>query len=93
MSTIIDLATEYANYLRINRDNPNAASEIAKRISDLTYTSSGQPISPDDKQSLITHLTEQLQPRKTTRGGMMLTEAEDISALLAMVEKIKAMLK
>ena len=41
MATIISLATEYANYLLLNSDNPSAASEIAQRINGLKYTKSG----------------------------------------------------
>lgn len=88
MATINDLAVEYAEYIRINRDSPYVASEIAERISRLTYTTSGQPLSLADKDALVSALRQELQ-HPTTGAGRILRKGEDISALLAMVDKIR----
>lgn len=92
MATINDLGVEYAGYIRLNQDNPHVASEIVERISELTYTSNGQPLSPTDRDGLISAIATELRTPRT-RDGRLLKEAEDISALLAMVDKIKAMIK
>lgn len=38
MKTIDSLSEEYATYLLLNRNDPNVAGELAKRINKLTYT-------------------------------------------------------
>lgn len=89
MATLEDLATQYAMYIRLNRDNPTAVSEIANRINSLTYTDSGRAISDEDREKLFSEMEAALSKPQVTEDGYLLKEAEDSTALLALVKMIR----
>lgn len=90
MATINSLAEEYANYLRLNVGNPSAASEIVRRINALTYTSSGKSLSESDKDSLLSAIEEQLQPKRTGSDGRFITESEDSTQLIRLIQMVRS---
>lgn len=89
MATLSDLAKQYAMYIRLNQDNPSAVSEIVSRINSLTYTESGRSISGADRDKLFVEIEETLSKPQVTKDGYLLKEAEDSSALLALVQMIR----
>lgn len=90
MATLESLAQEYANYLRYNRDNPSAATEIINRINSITYTSSGSKISSSDKEELIDLIEKELSPKRKTRDGYLIVESEDSTQLIRLIQMVKS---
>lgn len=89
MATIEDLGKEYAQFIRLNRDNPNVVTEIAGRINGLTYTGTGKPISNDDKVKLADVIEGELSGKRNTEDGPIVVEAEDSRQLLKLVGLIR----
>ncbi len=92
MPTFQELAGEYANYMIVNQNNPHVVSEIANRILRLTYTDSGDSLTDSDKEDLLLRIRTEIQGAGK-KEAMLIKEAEDITALLAMVNKIKNITK
>ncbi len=91
MATIISLATEYANYLLLNSDNPSAASEIAQRINELKYTQSGDSLTDFDKNDLVNNIESVLLPEKMTPDELSIVlESKDSSELIKLIQIIRS---
>jgi hypothetical protein len=91
MATIRSLATEYANYLALNSENPGAAAEIVKRINGLTYTNSGKSLTESDKRNLVNKIELALLPEKRAPDGLSFAvESEDSSQLIRLIQMIRS---
>lgn len=89
MATLSDLGKEYAEFIRLNSENPNVVTEIIRRIGELKYTKSKIPISDEDKKKLVDAIEKALSSRRVTKDGHILFEAEDSSELLKLVTLIR----
>lgn len=90
MATIDSLAKEYVEYLKLNFDNPEAASEIINRINSLTYVQTREPLSYDDKLRLVNEMFGEVSPEvKGPNGEFMALESEDSSALVKLMLMIQ----
>jgi len=91
MATISSLATEYANYLLLNSENPGAAGEIIKRINGLKYTNSGDSLTESDKNDLLNKIEAALLPEKRTPDGLwIVVESEDSSQLIKLIQMVRS---
>lgn len=89
MASINDLAKEYSDYLRLNKNNPSAINEIASRIKGLVYTSSKKPLSQEDTEKLISEIQSVLSSPKKTKDGYLIVEAEDSSELIKLIQMLR----
>ena len=90
MATINSLAIEYSKYLRLNKNNPRAVSEIRKKIDQLTYTRSGEKIKQEDKDKIIEEIKNELTRVKKTPDGLSFAlESEDSSSLIKLIKKLQ----
>lgn len=89
MASVSDLAREYADYIRLNKDNPSAIGEIADRINSLVYTSSQNRLSDEDKKSLIDQIEKHLSHKRETKEGYLIVEAEDSTELVRLIQMLR----
>jgi hypothetical protein len=92
MPTLSEFAQEYAEYIRDNRGSPTIANDVAKKIADLTYTKTGQPLNETDRDALIKQIQETLVPTKEADSGRIV-EAEDSRSFIVMIQKIRELAK
>jgi uncharacterized coiled-coil DUF342 family protein len=89
MATTQELARQYAEYLKLNQDNPIVVLELANKINALTYLNSNQPISKADKQAIVDAI-ESAIIRKEAPGGGIIHLAEDSSELIKLINMLRS---
>jgi len=89
MPSITDLAAQYAEQIKKHSTSPTIIVDTAKRIKGLNYTSNGTPISDADIDALINEIESAISHKKSIPGYGMLSEAEDSTVFIQMVQSIR----
>lgn len=87
MPTINELGKRYAVYLKKNKSSPTIAEDLVKKIKFLTYSDSGEYLSNEDLNKIISVIEETLSC--TDDGLQFLVESEDSSKLIEMIKMIR----
>jgi hypothetical protein len=88
MATQQELARQYAEYLRLNRGNPNVILELVDKINSLTYSGSNKPISNADKKTIVDTIENIIIPKEAP-GGRSIHLAEDSSELIKLINMLR----
>lgn len=89
MATKQEIANNIASFIRRNSMEPSVIDDICKKIDSLTYESSGNSLSVNDKKELIKLIEESLS-NKRKDGYRYITEAEDSTSFIALMKAVMA---
>ncbi len=91
MPTINELGKKYAVYLKEQKSSPTVSEDIVKKIKSLTYSKSGEHLSSEDLDEIVSAIESALN--STNDGRHYIIESEDSSKLIEMIKMIRQEVK
>lgn len=83
MATFIEIGKKYGKYLKDTElIGYLSIVEIEEKINKLTYSTTGKPLTTDDKLKVVDYITEEINSERP------LNESESIDALLNLIEEL-----